>query len=217
MPSAAILMGGEARRFGGRDKSGLLVDGRSILQRQIDELSTIADDILLVGARHIPAIETVSPAKAGRHVRAGLHVRAVRLVPDRVAGCGPLGGLDAALAAASGGALIVVACDMPFVTAAFLNYLRSLATDDNAADAVVPRTERGYHPVCAAYTQACRPFIDTALAEGRLSMHDWLKRVRVRVVEADEIDVFGPRARLLANVNTPAEWDELGALSSHQL
>src|SRR6267142_2708293 len=112
MPSAAILMGGEARRFGGRDKSGLMIDGRSILERQLDELSTIADDIL-----------------------------------------------------------IVVACDMPFVTARFLDYLRSLTAD---ADAVVPRTERGYHPVCAAYTQACRPVIETSLAEHRLSMREWL-------------------------------------------
>jgi len=199
MPSAAILMGGEARRFGGRDKSGLMIDGRSILERQLDELSTIADDILIVGARQMPAAETDGPP--------------VRLVPDRVAGCGPLGGLDAALAATSG-PLIVVACDMPFVTARFLDYLRSLTAD---ADAVVPRTERGYHPVCAAYTQACRPVVETSLAEHRLSMREWLERVRVRVVEAKEIDAFGSRARLLANVNTPAELHELGALSSHQL
>jgi molybdenum cofactor guanylyltransferase len=212
MPSAAILMGGEARRFGGRDKGGLLIDGRSILERQMDELSTIADEILLVGARQMPRMETDSPAARPERSRreAGHHVR---IVPDRVAGCGPLGGLDAALAATIG-PLIVVACDMPFVTARFLDYLRSLTAE---ADAVVPRTERGYHPVCAAYTQACRPAIETALAAHRLSMSEWLERVRVRVVEADEIDAFGSRARLLANVNTPAELHELGALSSHQL
>ena len=198
MPSAAILMGGEARRFGGRDKSGLLVDGRTILERQIHELSAIADDLLLVGASH--------------YVESGfIRTGTVRTVSDRVAGCGPLGGLDAALAAARPGPLIVVACDMPFVTAAFLEHLRALAAN---ADAVVPRTERGYHPVCAVYTQACRPVVERALAEHRLSMNEWLEQVRVRVVESDEIDVFGPCARLLANVNTPAE---LGSLSSHQL
>jgi molybdopterin-guanine dinucleotide biosynthesis protein A len=199
MPSAAILMGGEARRFGGRDKSGLLIGGRTILERQIDELSEIADDILIVGSRQ-------NPVKAAGH-----HVR---FIPDRVAGCGPLGGLDAALAAAQSDVLVVVACDMPFVTAAFLRHLQALTY---GADAIVPRTERGYHPVCAAYTQACRPAVETALAEHRLSMGELLKRIRVRVVEAGEIDAFGPRARLLANVNTPAELDELAALSSHQL
>jgi molybdopterin-guanine dinucleotide biosynthesis protein A len=39
MPSAAIAAGGQARRFGGRDKSGLLVEGRSILDRQLGTLS----------------------------------------------------------------------------------------------------------------------------------------------------------------------------------
>ncbi len=201
MTSAAILMGGEARRFGGRDKGGLLIAGRTILERQIAELSEIADDILIVGSRHNPE----GPPKGGH---------SVRIIPDRVAGCGPLGGLDAALAAAGSGVLIVVACDMPFVTARFLEHLRSLAAD---ADAVVPRTERGYHPVCAAYTQACRPAVEQALAEHRLSMNELLKRIHVRVVEAGEIDAFGSRAHLLANVNTPAELDQLAALSSHQL
>src|SRR5580692_7347732 len=100
MASAAILMGGEARRFGGRDKGRLLIRGRTILERQIAELSEIADDILLVGSRHNP-VKSVGPAETGRHVRR---------VPDRVAGCGPLGGLEAALAAAQSDALVVVAC-----------------------------------------------------------------------------------------------------------
>src|SRR6266852_6335727 len=117
MPSAAILMGGEARRFGGRDKSGLMIDGRSILERQLDELSTIADDILIVGSSQMSATETDGPAKAGHPVRPGQYVASgfsrtkdpvVRLIADRVTGCGPLGGLDAALAATSG-PLIVVA------------------------------------------------------------------------------------------------------------
>src|SRR5665213_853709 len=117
MSSAAILMGGEARRFGGRDESGLLIGDRTILERQIDELSEIADDILIVGSR--------SPAEAGRHVPAGHPVSNVRFIPDRVTGCGPLGGLDAALAAAQSDVLVVVACDMPFVTAALLRHLQA--------------------------------------------------------------------------------------------
>ena len=47
--SAAILAGGQARRYGGRDKGTLVVDGRSIRERQIAELATIAGDILIVG------------------------------------------------------------------------------------------------------------------------------------------------------------------------
>ena len=38
MPSAAILNGGRATRFGGCDKGALLVGGRSIRDRQLQEL-----------------------------------------------------------------------------------------------------------------------------------------------------------------------------------
>src|SRR5919201_1814085 len=96
--SAAILAGGRATRFGGRDKSALTIGGRTILERQIDVLSTVADEVLVV-----------------RHD-------------------------------------FVIACDMPYVAAPFVRHLFDLSHD---ADVVVPRTEDGYHPLCAVYSRAC--------------------------------------------------------------
>ena len=136
---------------------------------------------------------------------------AVRLVPDRVPGCGPLGGLDAALAAGDD-VVAIVACDMPFITTAFLRHLLDLARE---ADAVVPRTERGYHPLCAAYTRACLPAVARRLAEGRLAMTGLLEDVHVRELTAREIDAFGDPRRLLANVNTPADYEALEGLRGH--
>ncbi len=99
MPTAAILAGGRAARFGGRDKSALVIDGRSILERQITELLRVTDDVLLV---------------------------------DR-----------------------------------------------------------------------------------RLKMSGLLEEMRVRELTAGEIDAFGDRHRLLANVNTPADYEEFGELLGH--
>jgi len=172
MFSAAILNGGQATRFGGRDKSALLVDGRTIHDRQIAELSRVTDDVLVV-------------------------------TEDLVPGCGPLGGLHTALTNARGHAVFVVACDMPFIDAPFVQYLLDLTRE---ADAVVPRTERGYHPLCAAYTRSCLPAIGHRLAHRQLKMADLFADVRTRVVTSDEIDRFGDRNRLLANVNTQAEY-----------
>src|SRR5260221_13280362 len=104
MWSAAILAGGEATRFGGRDKSALVVEGRTILDRQLAELTPLTTDILIVGGRESPP----SPAKLGA---------------DIVPKCGPLGGLHAALIASHGAATIVIAGDMPDWSAAFLHYL----------------------------------------------------------------------------------------------
>src|SRR5437773_591177 len=136
MVSAAILAGGRATRFGGRDKSALVVDGRTILDRQIEALTPLTSDIVIVGS----AAHPMFPGG--------------RMIADRVADSGPLGGLHAALLDTRSDALILLACDMPFVTTAFLAHLIDRATraaDAEEWDAVVPRTERGYHPLCAVY------------------------------------------------------------------
>jgi molybdenum cofactor guanylyltransferase len=184
MFSVAILAGGEARRLDGRDKSALVVGGRTILERQIAELSAVTTDLLVI-----------------------------RREDDLVPGCGPLGGLHAALTAACADAVFVVACDMPYVTAPLAVHLVSLA---DSADIVVPRTERGYHPLCAVYTRSCLAAVARRLAERRLKMLELLDEMRIREVTADEMDRFGDHNHLLANVNTPAEYAGLEALQGHK-
>jgi molybdenum cofactor guanylyltransferase len=203
MPSAAILAGGRARRFDGQDKSALVVGGQTILERQLSVLSEVSDDILLVGSRR--------PLPAG-----------ARQLADRVPDSGPLGGLDAALSACRSETLIVVACDMPFISAAFLRHLAALAADRPEVQAVVPSTKRGYHPLCAVYTRACAPIVARHLAGKRLKLVELLDvlnqsgRGRLLVVTEADLGVFGDPDRLLANVNTPAEYEELEALHDHR-
>ena len=193
MQSAAILAGGRATRFGGLDKSALIVEGRTILERQLAALSAVTTDLLLVGGwRATPAARAVAD-----------------IVPD----CGPLGGLHAALTAARGEAVFVVACDMPYITSAFAQYLLDLARH---ADVVVPQTEDGYHPLCAVYTRACLAPVTQRLADRRLKLMDLVLELRARVVTVEEINLFGDRHRLLANVNTPAEHAGLEALHGHK-
>ncbi len=194
MHSAAILAGGRATRFGGRDKGALIVEGRTILDRLMTELSTLTDDIMIVGG-------------AGRHPQA-------RSIVDEVEGCGPLGGIHAALRGARTSTVLVVACDMPYVTAPLAAYLLGLARE---ADAVVPQTERGWHPLAAVYTRGCLDTIVQRLADGRWTLRDLFAEVRTRVVTGEEIERFGNRHRLLANVNTPAEYAGLEALQGHTL
>jgi molybdopterin-guanine dinucleotide biosynthesis protein A len=201
--SAAILAGGQATRFGGRDKSALVVDGRTILDRQIAELASLTDDLIVVGGA-----ESAAPDARLKGSRSN-----TRVVQDLIPGCGPLGGLHAALTAARGAHVAVLACDMPYVTAPFVAYLFSLA---GGAEIVVPRTERGYHPLCAVYARACLDRVAARLAERRLKMTELLDEAAVRIVTADEIERFGDRHRLLANVNTPTEFADLEALHSHK-
>ena len=187
MYSVAILAGGHATRFGGRDKSALVVGGRTILETQIAQLSSLTDNLVII-----------------------------RAADDVVPGCGPLGGIHAALTRVCGdaaSAVFVIACDMPYVTAAMAAYLLSLA---DSADIVVPKTERGYHPLCAVYSTACLDTIGQRLAQRRLKVIEVFADVRTRVVTSEELVRFGACDRLLANVNTPAEYAGLEALQGHE-
>jgi molybdopterin-guanine dinucleotide biosynthesis protein A len=200
--SAAILNGGRALRFGGCDKGALPVGGRSIRERQVDVLTAVADDVMLVGG---PALG------AG----AGHPESRLRWIADEHPGLGPLAGLQSALTAARHELVIVVACDMPGLTSAFLAHLLGLA---DGVDVVVPRTERGYHPLCAVYRRAtCLPVVSTHLGERRLSVRALFPAVRLRELAGAELAALGDPRQLLANVNTPAEHEALATLLAHEL
>jgi len=178
--SAAILAGGQARRFKGRDKSLLRVAGRSILDWQLEALHRLTNDILLVGARPLDD-------------REGL-----RRISDRVPDSGPLGGLDAALEAARDDRLLVVACDMPGLTVAFLGDLLAAAQQLGCA-CLAPQTDSELHPLCAVYHRRSADAVEFAIQRKSFKMHDLLKSLgAVSWPVAD--------ASLLENVNTPLEW-----------
>ena len=205
MESAAILAGGRATRFGGRDKGALVVDGQTILQRQLAALAQVTDDVLIVGAHGRPDVMT-APVDPPLGV-------APRIIADVVPGCGPLGGIHAALTEARGDAVFVAACDMPYLNVAFVSFLLELA---RGADAVVPRTGRGYHPLCAVYSRACLEPVSRRLAGGRLKTRELMLDVRTRIVTPEELDRFGGEAALLTNVNTPDEYAVVAARPDHK-
>lgn len=192
MFSAAILIGGKASRFDGRDKSALMVGGQTILSRQLDALSGVGSgvlDVMIVG-------DAAAAVASARHVA------------DLVPGCGPLSGLHAALSSARHDVTLLLACDMPFVTAPLFHHLLSRA---EGVDVVVPRTERGYHPLCAVYSRACLEPAARRLARGDFKLASLFDEMRVRVVTADALEAFGDPDRLLANVNTSIEYRAIEA------
>jgi molybdopterin-guanine dinucleotide biosynthesis protein A len=198
-PTAAILNGGRARRFDGTDKGSLVVDGQTILARQVEMLAAVTGlrEVLLVGG------ESSHPG--------------ARTIRDQFPGSGPLAGIHAALAAIAerdGDRAVVLACDMPYVTADLVVHLLELSRH---ADAVVPVTERGYHPLCAVYTLACLDPMVQRLRKGLLKVQDVLGDVNTTVVRADELERIGPRHRLLRNVNTPGDYAALQISHGHQL
>jgi molybdenum cofactor guanylyltransferase len=100
------------------------------------------------------------------------------------------------------------------ILAGVLRYLLSVANESNPAqeaDIVVPKTERGYHPLCAVYRRTCLEPVARRLADGRLKLTGLFDDVRVRVVTGESLMLLGDPDRLLANVNTSIEYKAIEA------
>jgi molybdopterin-guanine dinucleotide biosynthesis protein A len=195
--AAAILAGGRATRLHGADKSGLLIGGRTIRDRQLEALSGLVDDIFLVG----------SPA-AGREGDSPDAPAGLPRVPDLAAARGPLGGIQAALHhAGDAECTLIVACDLPFVTRPFLAFLLARALAADAADVVVPRSGDRLHPLCATYNRRVREVVDRRVAAGALAVQGLFDHVRVDVIEPEVVATFDPEGVMLWNVNTPDEYE----------
>lgn len=186
MWSAAILAGGRAARLDGQAKHLLPVGGRAILARQLEMLAALgAGDVAIVGR---PDIEVTT---------------GVRLVSDVVDNAGALGGLYTALTTARSDRVLVIACDLPFLSSAFVAHLLATGLD---ADAVVPRTVDGWHPLCGVYHCRIARCFRARIDRGALRITDALGDIDVHAIDPEEVARFDPDGRLLLNVNTPDDY-----------
>jgi molybdopterin-guanine dinucleotide biosynthesis protein MobB len=187
-PLGVLLAGGASRRFGS-PKALAAVGGRRIVDRVRDALSTAVANVV------------VSANEPDLFADLGLPMRA-----DEVAGLGALGGIHTALrwAAERGrsGAL-VVACDMPWISAELLRVIAERAVS-TAADAVVPESggRRGIEPLCAWYSVRCLPHVERMIADGERRVHRLVDGIRAEVIPLAEVRRMGDPGILFLNVNT---------------
>jgi molybdopterin-guanine dinucleotide biosynthesis protein A len=182
---AFILAGGQSRRMG-TDKSQLRLENQTFTERLAETLEQVSDAITLVGARYAhPKYKSVA---------------------DLYQDWGALGGLHAALAACESEWAIVVACDLPFVTAGLFNYLASLRAN---YDAIVPIQPDGRpQPLAALYgIEPCRQRAAELIESGRRRPLDLLELVNTRWVPFNELRNLDQAEKFFVNINTPEDYD----------
>ena len=195
--SGVILAGGLSRRLG-RDKAVERIGGQPLIQRVIQRVEQVSQEIVVVVSNQNRAADLPLGPKN-------------RVVLDRYPGTGSLGGIFSGLDASSNGWTLVVACDMPFLNLALFRRMMAL-TDD--ADAVVPIIEGRPEPTHALYSKACLPFIEPRLISGDLKISGFYDQVRVRYLSEEDVAVLDPEFLSFFNVNTPEDLDRALSLAA---
>ena len=181
--SAAIMAGGKSTRMG-QDKAWIELDGEPLIARVAAVLREVADEVIVV-------------ANDPRYDSLGL-----RVVRDRYPNGGALGGIATGVSAATHDAVLVAACDMPFLSADVWRVLLAHAAE---GDVVIPRIGGEYETLHAIYTKACVPHMVRSLAENQLRVISFFEKVRVHAIDEVELRVADATLRAFTNVNTPEE------------
>ncbi len=167
----------------GSDKAFLEIGGQSLLARSIGLLSAVCHEVMIVGDRK----------KFSNYGK---------VIEDNFPGCGPLAGIHAALLHSSADLNLVIAVDMPFLSVRLLDFLLSSA-EKSGAMVTVPRTRRGFEPLCAVYSRAFAVPAEQALRAGKYKIDALFRGLPMRVIEEDELRSAGFSADLFRNLNTP--------------
>jgi molybdenum cofactor guanylyltransferase len=191
--AAFILAGGKSTRMGA-DKAFVVLDGRTLLARALDLARSVTQDVRIVGeakkfAAFAPVVEDVFP------------------------GCGPLGGIHAALRTSQAELNLVLAVDMPFVPPALLPFLITRARNSPLM-VTVPRAGGGWQPLCAVYRREFADVAEKALRAGRYKIDALFDEARTHVIEEEQLESAGFSSRVFRNLNTKEELEAAGEAKS---
>jgi molybdopterin-guanine dinucleotide biosynthesis protein A len=192
--ACAIIAGGGATRFQGREKSLLPVGGVAIVDRQLAVLGGLFARIIVISPR---------PESFAN--------RAVEVIPDRTRGAGPLSGIDAALAALSLQELGIfcVAGDLPFLEAGVIEEALKEAHvrfRDGTAQAVAFRKDGFPEPLSACYARTAMETVVSRLGAGQLKAADLLDALATSWIPEKTLQRLDPDGRHFRNINTAEEW-----------
>jgi len=181
--SAVLLAGGKSSRMG-TDKARLEIGGLPLWRWQLETLrESGAGEVFVSGRRDDVFSE-------------------VEVLEDDVPDAGPLTGLIVSLRRARFPWLLVLAVDLPGMTAEYLRRLVALA---QPGVGVVPKCGEFFEPVAALYPGEALASAEHCRSEGELSLQILARRL-VNAGLVRSLDVAADEAGLFANVNTPGDW-----------
>jgi len=187
-----ILAGGKSTRFG-HDKVLERIGNTSLLEQVISHIDPICKDIIIVTAKGRAFAQLANHPK-------------IKVVGDIFPGQGSLGGIYTGLVNSESFYNLVVAADMPLLNEDLLRYMIKVA---NGYDFTLPRVGNWYEPLHAIYSKNCIDPIKSILEQGKKVIVELFDYVKVRFVDAKEIDKYDPRHLSFVNINTKEDMERV--------
>jgi len=179
--NAILLAGGMSTRFG-NNKTLIEIEGEILINKIINLLKNVFDQVYVV----VNDLNEYS------------FLEGVNLLEDIIPDKGPLGGLYTGLFYSTDKYNYLSACDMPFITE---RYLEFLSQQDRDYDVLVPEY-RGYiEPLAGIYTKDCLPAIRRKLEGNKLKIKGFYPEVKVKILESNYIKRIADPEKLFFNIN----------------
>jgi molybdopterin-guanine dinucleotide biosynthesis protein A len=182
--TAFVLAGGKSTRMG-TDKAVLSLAGRTLLETALAAARSLTQEVWIVG----------SPELYSHYAPA---------IADVFSGCGPLGGIHAALSQTGTELNLILAVDTPFLSAKLFDYLVQRAIASHAV-VTAPEIDAYPQPLCAVYSRAFLPIAERALREARYKIVPLFPRPGTLLVPQSELEQFAFTAEMFENLNTPED------------
>jgi molybdopterin-guanine dinucleotide biosynthesis protein A len=183
--SSIILAGGKSIRLG-NDKVIERLGNKTLLEKVISRIDSFSQEIVIVTAEKRDFSQLSSNIK-------------IKTISDIFPGRGSLGGIYTGLVRSESFYNLVIGADMPFLNQKLLTYMIGVA---DGYDYVIPRIGQFYEPLHAIYSKNCISPIEALINQNRRVIVELFDYVKVRYVEAEEINRFDPEHLSFFNINT---------------
>ncbi len=182
--TGVILAGGKNSRMGS-EKGLLEVEGQRIIERIIDELKQVVDEIIIISNNTT------------------YNYLNYKVCADIIKDCGPMSGIHSALTHSSTKKNLLISCDMPFITK---DILKKIIANSKDCDVAIPKHDGLLEPLCAVYSKKCIKSFEECIKKEKFKLTDSFKYFVVKKINFTKKELSENE---FLNINTPQEYQRI--------
>lgn len=180
--SGIILAGGKSSRIG-EDKAFLTYEGKSFIERAVENLRPYCSEII---------ISSDNPQ---------ISIPDTHRLSDEIADIGPLGGLYTCLKRSSYDEAIVIPIDTPFLTPELID---CILEHSRGYDVTVVRHGERIHSLTGLFNKSVIPVLEEDIKGGHYKILKFIYKTKYRLLDTESFD-----DEVFININSRTDYERL--------